>query len=154
MANVILAAGGTGGHIFPALAVAEILSAAGHQVTLFTDRRGAPMVEGKISYRLIESASPFNKGIASKTRWPCTVKHRLCAIAKRYVMASSKGCDRIWGYPSFAPIASGRLLGAICVLHEQNAIMGVPTACLADARIISRYPLLIQLAHQVPIKRG
>ena len=124
MANVILAAGGTGGHIFPALAVAEILSAAGHQVTLFTDRRGAPMVEGKISYRLIESASPFNAGIAAKLAGLARLGIGFVQSLGAMLWRRPKAVIGFGGYPSFAPIVSGRLLGAICVLHEQNAIMG------------------------------
>ena len=71
--------------------------------------RGAP-VEGKISYRLIESASPFNAGIAAKlaglARLGIGFVQSLGAM-----LASSKGCDRIWGLPVFCAYRIGASIG-------------------------------------------
>lgn len=124
MANVILAAGGTGGHIFPALAVAEILSAAGHKVTLFTDSRGEPMVKGKIAYRVIQSASPFNAGMSAKLRGVSRLAIGFIQSLGAMIWRRPKAVIGFGGYPSLAPIATGRLVGAYCILHEQNAVMG------------------------------
>ena len=131
MANVILAAGGTGGHIFPALAVGELLSASGHQVMLLTDKRGAPMVDGKISYQVISSASPFTKGIFKKLTG--ILRLELGFLQSLWVMTRQRPQSVIGfgGYPSLAPIVAGRLFRARCILHEQNAVMGRANRLLA-----------------------
>lgn len=131
MARIILAAGGTGGHIFPALAVGEILEKAGHEVILFTDKRGAPMVEGAVSYRVISGASPFHAGIMRKLAGLSQLA--IGVVQSLGAMASSRPDSVIGfgGYPSFAPLFAARALRVPIILHEQNAVMGRANRLLA-----------------------
>lgn len=131
MANIILAAGGTGGHIFPALAVGEVFAKAGHHVTLFTDKRGAPMVEGKISYKVIQASSPFKKGPFAKALGLASLS--LGILQSLFSLAVSRPHTVIGfgGYPSFPPLLASHLLRVPVILHEQNAVMGRANQWLA-----------------------
>ena len=131
MARYILAAGGTGGHIFPALAVAEQLIAEGHEALLYTDKRGQHMVEGKIDYYLIISASPFNGGIMRRLCGLGLLAIGLVQSLFHIFIARPKAIMGFGGYPSFGPVFAGRLLGKGCYLHEQNAVMGRANRLLA-----------------------
>ena len=124
MANIILAAGGTGGHIFPALAVGEVFAKAGHNVTLFTDKRGAPMVEGKISYKVISAASPFKAGLMAKTKGLISLSFGVMQSFFALAFARPHAVIGFGGYPSFPPLLASYALRVPVILHEQNAVMG------------------------------
>jgi UDP-N-acetylglucosamine--N-acetylmuramyl-(pentapeptide) pyrophosphoryl-undecaprenol N-acetylglucosamine transferase len=132
---VYLAAGGTGGHIFPALAVAETLQQRGHKTHLFTDRRGAELLECTpelpANLYVIAAASPFQKGLLKRA--VAAIKLAIGAftslghlLVKRPALIIGFG-----GYPSFAPLLAGRLLGIPILLHEQNAFLGRANYMLA-----------------------
>ena len=131
MAKFILAAGGTGGHIFPALAVAEKLIADGHEALLYTDKRGVPMIEGKIDYQLIISSSPFAGGIIKRFLGVALMSIGLLQSVLYILLARPKAIMGFGGYPSFAPVFAAKLLHKPCYLHEQNAVMGRANRLLA-----------------------
>ena len=132
---VYLAAGGTGGHIFPALAVAETLQTRGYSAHLFTDQRGAKLLGGAASLpavlHVIAAASPFQNGIIKRTS--AFTKLAVGALASLYHLLVRRPALIIGfgGYPSFAPLVTGRLLGIPILLHEQNAFLGRANHALA-----------------------
>lgn len=133
MARVMLAAGGTGGHIFPALAVAEVLEAQGYEVTLLTDKRGVAMVEGKISYHVISAASPFAPAIGAKLIALLKLGFGFAQSLLKMIFQRPKAVIGFGGYPSFAPLFAARLLSIPVTLHEQNAVMGRANRMLAKS---------------------
>ena len=132
---VYLAAGGTGGHIFPALAVAETLQTRGYSAHLFTDRRGTKLLGGASSLpatlHVIAAASPFQNGMIKRSFAVTTLA--VGALASLYHLLIRRPALIIGfgGYPSFAPLLAGRLLGIPILLHEQNAFLGRANHMLA-----------------------
>jgi UDP-N-acetylglucosamine--N-acetylmuramyl-(pentapeptide) pyrophosphoryl-undecaprenol N-acetylglucosamine transferase len=119
---VILAAGGTGGHLFPAQALGETLAKRGYRIHLMTDERvrdygkSFPAEETHI----VESASPSPRrplGLLKLFRGYRAAKR----IMKRLRPAAVVGFG---GYPSFPPIYAAASLGIPSAVHEQNAVLG------------------------------
>ena len=128
--RIVLAAGGTGGHVFPALAVAAILQERGCEAVIFTDHRGAPMI-ADVPHRILRAGSPFQSGWGRRLNAVCqlalgTLSATIAMLAKRPQIVIGFG-----GYPSFAPMASAKLLGIPMMLHEQNAFVGRANHLLA-----------------------
>jgi UDP-N-acetylglucosamine--N-acetylmuramyl-(pentapeptide) pyrophosphoryl-undecaprenol N-acetylglucosamine transferase len=124
---IILAAGGTGGHLFPAQALAQELTARGRRVVLITDlRRGQAIAE---SFPGIEIAgvragtptakSTFGKVIAAGDIVMGVVEAITVLRALRPSLVVGFG-----GYPSLPPAFGALMLGIPLCLHEQNAVLG------------------------------
>ncbi|KAA3512645.1 undecaprenyldiphospho-muramoylpentapeptide beta-N-acetylglucosaminyltransferase [Agrobacterium vitis] len=130
---ILLAAGGTGGHLFPAEALAHELRARGYSVHLVTDSR-AERYAGKFpadAIHVVPSAT-----IGSKN--PVAIAKALLTLwrgyrAARTLIASLKPLVVIGfgGYPTIPPLLAARALGVATVIHEQNAVMGRANRFLA-----------------------
>ncbi len=130
---IILAAGGTGGHLFPAQALAEVLVKRGYTVHLMTDERvrdyGKNFPAAEV--HIIPSASPsLSKPWLLPARglklWSGYRKAK--AIMKRLRPVAVAGFG---GYPSFPPLFAARSLGIPTLVHEQNAVLGRANKVLA-----------------------
>ena len=121
---VVLAAGGTGGHVFPARALAEALLARGWRVALVTDRRGQAFGEELgVEVHRISAASPGGgarralAGIVSLGAGTFQARGILHRLAPSVVAGFG-------GYPSVPTMWAASLLGIPTLVHEQNAVMG------------------------------
>ena len=131
--SVLLAAGGTGGHLFPAAALAQALKKRGVEVDLATDAR-ALKYGGDFPARAIHtipSATTTGAGIVSKAL--ATVKLGLGVLSSIRLIRKLKPGVVVGfgGYPTVPPLFAASLLGVPSILHEQNAVIGRANKFLA-----------------------
>jgi UDP-N-acetylglucosamine--N-acetylmuramyl-(pentapeptide) pyrophosphoryl-undecaprenol N-acetylglucosamine transferase len=126
--NTVIACGGTGGHLFPGLAVAEALRARGHEVLLFISEKEVDTlaVEGRTEFRFeklptVALPSPFSPAILAFVR-RFNESLSLCrAIFRSFQPQVVLGMG---GFTSTAPVVAGRFRGISTFIHESNAVPG------------------------------
>ena len=131
--RILLAAGGTGGHMFPAEALARALLARGLAVDLATDERGGGFGDRlpEVKVHRIASGGVAGKGLVARLR-------NVARLGLGYLQ--SRGLLRrlnpavvvgFGGYPSIPPLTAAQRGKVPTVLHEQNAVMGRANRFLA-----------------------
>jgi UDP-N-acetylglucosamine--N-acetylmuramyl-(pentapeptide) pyrophosphoryl-undecaprenol N-acetylglucosamine transferase len=133
--TVVLTAGGTGGHMFPALSLAEELIARGQQVLLFTDERGrgyADRVKGVVPH-VVPSASPARGGALGRVGFIATLARGAFAALRLLRRVRAHAVVGFGGYASFpTALVAGRIAVPL-ILHEQNAYLGLANRKLAGS---------------------
>ena len=122
----LLTAGGTGGHLFPALALMEVLRSRGHAAHVATDERVGQFISGIAADKVhvIRSASlaggnPIRLvgGLARLLRGLAEARRLLLAVRPDLVVGFG-------GYPTIPPVLAARMLGIAALVHDQNAVAG------------------------------
>ncbi len=131
--RAVLAAGGTGGHMFPAQALARELLGRGVRVALLTDRRGAgfgpelPQVE---THR-IRAGGLAGGGALAKLHSVLQLGLGLVQARRVLKALQSDVVVGFGGYASVPTVLAAHRLGLRVVLHEQNAVLGRANRLLA-----------------------
>jgi UDP-N-acetylglucosamine--N-acetylmuramyl-(pentapeptide) pyrophosphoryl-undecaprenol N-acetylglucosamine transferase len=131
-ATVVLAAGGTGGHVFPAQAVADALKARGYAVALVTDERGGDLHHRfpGVDVHRVKAGGIAGKSVLARIRSVVALGFGTLAargILKRLRPACVVGFG---GYASI-PAVMAALGRYPTVIHEQNAVLGRANRLLA-----------------------
>jgi UDP-N-acetylglucosamine--N-acetylmuramyl-(pentapeptide) pyrophosphoryl-undecaprenol N-acetylglucosamine transferase len=130
---IVIAAGGTGGHLFPAQALAAALRVRGAVVELATDER-ALKYGGDFPARAIHaipSATPTGAGVMSKARAALVLARGVLAARRLLKQIAPRAVIGFGGYPTVPPLVAAAWLGLPTLLHEQNAVMGRANRFLA-----------------------
>jgi len=126
--NAVIACGGTGGHLFPGIAVAEVLRERGHEVLLFVS-------EKEIDSLALSTRSQFRFEKLPTVGLPSIYSPAIFGFLRRFAESLAR-CRSIYqkfkpqivlgmgGFTSTAPILAGRIRGIATLIHESNAVPG------------------------------
>ena len=135
--TIVLAAGGTGGHIFPAVALAEVLRARGFDPQLVTDHRfhqynkaSADGVLGQIPIHTIRAGS-LGGGLIRKLRNTLGIAFGVLQAMRLLRRLKPLAVVGFGGYPSFPTMVAAIATGQRTILHEQNSVLGRVNRLLA-----------------------
>jgi UDP-N-acetylglucosamine--N-acetylmuramyl-(pentapeptide) pyrophosphoryl-undecaprenol N-acetylglucosamine transferase len=130
--TVLFAAGGTGGHLFPALATAEILQTRGHKVCFIVDTRVKKYLDNNIDNNYVLPSSPFKIGFYSILRF---IRDGIIGFGKSWlIMRQIRPCAVVGfgGYTSFFVVLAAITRRIPIIIQEQNAVLGQANTLLAS----------------------
>lgn len=145
MKTFILMAGGTGGHLFPAMALAQELIRRGHAVELMTDHRvesyGADFPARNI--HIVPAATPSLRNPVQFILAGMTILRGIATATRKLRHIRPDAVIGFGGYPTFPPFVAASLIGIPGILHEQNAVMGRAN------RALTRFADMVALSFEV-----
>ncbi|WP_416916348.1 MAG: UDP-N-acetylglucosamine--N-acetylmuramyl-(pentapeptide) pyrophosphoryl-undecaprenol N-acetylglucosamine transferase [Roseicyclus sp.] len=125
--HLIIAAGGTGGHMFPAQALSEVMIRRGWRVTLTTDARGARYTDGyshAVEVRQVASATFARGGVVAKLAAPFRIIGGIVAATLKMWRERPDVVVGFGGYPTIPALAAAWITRTPCMIHEQNGVLG------------------------------
>ncbi len=130
--TIVLAAGGTGGHLYPAEALAQELLNRGHRVVIVTDKRGAAFknLGERVRIECVKAAT-FRPGIMGKLGAFREIFEGILQARKLLREIKPDIAVGFGGYPSYPTMFAAQRLCIRSVLHEQNAVLGRANKWLA-----------------------
>jgi UDP-N-acetylglucosamine--N-acetylmuramyl-(pentapeptide) pyrophosphoryl-undecaprenol N-acetylglucosamine transferase len=145
MKTILIMAGGTGGHIFPGLAVAEQMRAAGWEVVWMGARGGMEeRLVPKHGYRAawIRAKAARGKGIVQKLLLPANLLYSFWESARHIRRLRPDVVLGLGGYVAFPGGMMASLWNRPLALHEQNAIPGLANKVLAQIsdKVMAGFP--------------
>jgi UDP-N-acetylglucosamine--N-acetylmuramyl-(pentapeptide) pyrophosphoryl-undecaprenol N-acetylglucosamine transferase len=130
--HFVLAAGGTGGHLIPAFALAAELHERGHHIALITDERGAN-IPGKPDF-LTAHVLPAGRFGKNPLGWPAGISAVLDGRAMALRLFETFAPSAIvgfGGYPALPALLAATAAKLPSIVHEQNAVLGRVNRLLA-----------------------
>ena len=124
---LVVAAGGTGGHMFPAQALAEAMIARGWRVRLSTDARGARYAGGfpdDVELARISSGTPARGGAVAKALLPFRIGGGVAQAALSMRRDRPAVVVGFGGYPTIPALGAALALRLPAMIHEQNGVLG------------------------------
>lgn len=143
--TLLVMAGGTGGHIFPALAVADVLRQQGWRIVWLGNQNGmeAKLVpEHGYECAWVSFGALRGKGLLRKVLLPVNLL-RACLAARRVIReVRPDAVLGMGGYITFPGGLMARLAGVPLIVHEQNAVAGLANRVLSHfaTRVLTGFP--------------
>jgi UDP-N-acetylglucosamine--N-acetylmuramyl-(pentapeptide) pyrophosphoryl-undecaprenol N-acetylglucosamine transferase len=130
---IILAAGGTGGHVFPAEALAAELQNRGYRLALFTDKRGGNYsgVLGGLETKKLSAGGVAGRGIFGKIKSAISLAIGTMQAKRLLGKMGPSVVVGFGGYASVPTMVAASLGGYASMIHEQNAVLGRANRLLA-----------------------
>ena len=147
MSTVVLSAGGTGGHLFPAQALATELVRRGRRIVVMTDARaknyGSAFPGAEIE--TVPSASPANAGLVGKLLVPVEIVRGVVVGLFKLFRLKPDVVVGFGGYPSLPTMLAASLARYPTAIHEQNAVLGRVNRLIAKhtSAIATSFPFML-----------
>ncbi|HEY5107640.1 MAG TPA: undecaprenyldiphospho-muramoylpentapeptide beta-N-acetylglucosaminyltransferase [Caulobacteraceae bacterium] len=149
----MIAAGGTGGHLFPAQALAEALAARGWRIVLATDERAFGLADAFPAERRIALAAATLRGgdVAGMARAAVTILRGVLQARAALNEIDPAVVVGFGGYPSLPALIAAISQGRRTIIHEQNAVSGRANRLLAPhvTAVACAFPTLLKASARV-----